>query len=70
MDKPPDYIIGGGGPVYTVTPQNELATEHLAERVGEDAQWLGNALVVEHRYIADFVQRLQGDGYTVRNNCV
>ena len=62
-----DLIVGGGGTVYTLTPRTEVAERWLAEHCEtESYQWLGNALVVGHRYVANIVEGAQADGLVVR----
>ncbi len=41
------------------------AKEHLKSSVGEEAQWMGEALAVEPRYVANLAKRLQDNGFTV-----
>jgi hypothetical protein len=41
------------------------AFEWIENHIPEDAQRLGNAIAVEHRYIADIVAGIQGDGLAV-----
>lgn len=61
----PEFLIGGGGTVYTVLPTTDEAAAHLQENVQDDAQWLGRALAVEHRYIGALVDGLQSAGFSV-----
>lgn len=42
-----------GPSVYLVRPHTDGAREWLTARVPEDAQWLGGALAVEHRFIQE-----------------
>ncbi len=60
-----DFEIENHGSLFLVRPTNPEAEQHLRDNVGEEAQWLGNALAVEHRYIADLAQALQDNGYSV-----
>lgn len=60
-----DFVISGGGSVYLVHPLTDDARSHLLRVVGDDGQFLGNAVAVEHRYIGDFVGALAEDGFTV-----
>ena len=60
-----DFVVFGSGSVYLVHPRTDAASDHLRRVVGEDAQFLGNAVAVEHRYVGDFVAALAEDGYTV-----
>ena len=60
-----DFVVFGSGSVFLVRPRTNDASEHLRRVVGEEAQFLGNAVAVEHRYVGDFVAALVDDGYTV-----
>ena len=44
---------------------NGRAYDWLVTHTDPDAHWFGRALVVEHGYIDDFVDRLRADGFTV-----
>ena len=61
----PDFFIRNEGSIFLVTPNTPPAGEHLTENVGDEAQWMGASLVVEHRYIQDLIARLQAEGFTV-----
>ena len=60
-----DFRVTGGGTIYLVHPLNKHAAKHLKENVQEDAQWMGDALAVEHRYIVDLIIALRQHGYEV-----
>jgi hypothetical protein len=40
----------------------------MTDHVQADAQWFGNSLVVEHRYIGALVEGIANDGLRVRIN--
>jgi hypothetical protein len=61
----PDFIVSDHGSLLLVTAQNASADRWLKSSTGDEAQWFGNALVVEPRYIADLVAGLENDGYVV-----
>ncbi len=61
----PDYSVENHGSLYLVRCMNQNALEHLADNVSDEAQWMGEALAVEHRYISDLVTGLRGNGFTV-----
>lgn len=61
-----DFEVYGGGTVYMVQPLNETAKTFLYDRLGDEAQFLGEAVAVEHRYIADIVSNLREEGFLVR----
>jgi len=60
-----DFVVVSGSSIYLVKPLNNDAQVHLLNVVGEEAQFLGNAVAVEHRYIGSFVAALVEDGFTV-----
>lgn len=64
-----DFFVTGEGPfttVYLLHPLTDAAHEWVAEHLPEDAQRLGNAIAVEHRYIRDIVDGARNDGLAVR----
>jgi hypothetical protein len=63
---PADYLVTGGGTVYLFHPHTKKATEWLAEYCPKDSdhQYFGNALVIEHRYVADILKLAIRDGLT------
>lgn len=62
-----DLAVGGGGTVYTLVAGTDAGREWINARLGsaDDWQWLGRALVIEHRYIADIVAGAREDGLVV-----
>jgi fructose-1-phosphate kinase PfkB-like protein len=60
-----DFTVMGGGSVYLLRPNTEEAEAWVEEHIPEDAMMMGNAIAVEHRYIADIVVGIQNDGLTV-----
>lgn len=62
----PDYTFECMGSVWLCRPQNHTAREHLRMNTSEEAQWFGNALAVEPRYVADLAQQLDGNGFSVQ----
>ena len=61
-----DFTVTGGGTIYLLQPHTAAATEWIAEHISDDAQFMGDAVAVEHRYIGNIVQGIQRDGLTVR----
>lgn len=61
-----DFEVYGGGTVYMLSPLNANAKEFLYERLGDEAQFLGEAVAVEHRYIGAIVDDLRAEGFLVR----
>jgi hypothetical protein len=64
----PDFSIEGEGrfcSVYLLRPLTPAAFDWIEEHIPEDAQRLGNAIAVEHRFVADVVAGIQSDGLAV-----
>lgn len=62
-----DFTVSGGGTIYLLCPNTVQAQDWIADHIPDDAQRLGNNVAVEHRYIADIVAGIQGDGLTVQS---
>lgn len=62
----PDFTVSGGGTIYLLCPHTQAARDWIDNNVDPDHQSLGNNVAVEHRYIADIVAGIQGDGLTVQ----
>lgn len=56
-----DIQVSGSGPmttVYLFTPLTKRGARVLKAVVGDDAQWLGGSLAVEHRFARDLADGL------------
>jgi hypothetical protein len=62
-----DYTVDNKGTLLLLRSLNGRAYDWLVAHTDPEAHWFGRALVVEHGYIDDFVERLRSDGFTVRN---
>jgi|SRR6185295_10261405 len=60
-----DYTVENKGTLLLLRSTNAHAYDWLVAHTDPDAHWFGRALVVEHGYIADFVERLRMDGFSV-----
>jgi hypothetical protein len=58
----PDLALENHGSLYLVRPLTKAARKDLEENTGDEAQWFGGALVVEPRYVADFVNAAVANG--------
>jgi len=56
-----DFIIDTQRSVFAVIPVSDEAKAWIDEHVADDAHWLGNALVVEHRFIDGLIDGFSGD---------
>lgn len=59
-----DFLIENYGSIYLVRPVTAEASEWL-HATAPDAQWLGNSLAVEHRYITDVIAAIQDAGFVI-----
>lgn len=60
-----DFTVSGGGSIYLLQPHTPAAREWVSEHLPADAQRLGTAIAVEHRYIGDIVEGIFSDGLEV-----
>jgi hypothetical protein len=60
-----DYTVENKGTLLLLRSSNPRAYDWLVNHTDPEAHWFGRALVVEHGYIEDFVDRLRSDGFTV-----
>ncbi len=61
----PDFSIEGEGrfcTVYLLRPLTPAAFDWIDEHIPEDAQRLGTAIAVEHRYIGAIAEGILADG--------
>lgn len=60
-----DFTVENHGSLFLLRQNTDEAEQWVEEHIPEDAMTMGNAVVVEHRYIADIVVGIQNDGLTV-----
>ncbi len=60
-----DATFENCGSLWLVRPLTDAAREWIDENVDPDAQWLGGALAVEHRYVQGILEGMQLDGLEV-----
>ena len=58
-----DARIEDHGSIFLVRPLTDCALGWLREHT--DGTWFGNALAVEHRFVADVVAGMRGAGFAV-----
>jgi len=58
----PDVLVRNEGTVFLFCPLTPQAQEWIDEHVQSDAQWFGNALVVEHRYAWGLAKGMKDEG--------
>ena len=60
--RDPDVIVRNEGSIFLFQPVTSRARAWIAENVQPDAQWLGDALVVEHRYAIELATAMRDAG--------
>ena len=60
-----DFFIQNEGSIFLLQPLSDAGKEWVKEHIGDDAQTLGDAVVIEHRYIGAIVDGVQADGLSV-----
>jgi hypothetical protein len=58
----PDVLVWNEGSVFLFCPLTTQGKEWIDEYVQPDAQWFGNALVVEHRFAWRLAQGMKDAG--------
>jgi len=61
-----EFTVQNEGTIFLLIPNSEAAQEWIEEHTPDTAQYFGNAVVVEHRYIADIIEGIQQSGLEVR----
>jgi hypothetical protein len=54
-----DFKVTGHGSIYLIHPRTTVAAQWLRDTAPDDAQWWGEYLAVEHRYIGDVMAVIQ-----------
>ena len=61
----PDFRCENHGSLFLLFPLTPSARFWIEGHLPEDAQWFGNAVVVEHRYIWTILDGIQDAGLAV-----
>jgi hypothetical protein len=59
-----DFWLQDHGSIMLLTPRTLDAAQWLDDNLGEHQTW-GDAVVVEHRYIADLVEGIKDSGFSI-----
>ncbi len=62
----PDVLIRDEGTLFLFCPLTARAKAWIAEHVQSEAQWFGNALVVEHRFAWGLAQGMKDEGLALQ----
>lgn len=60
-----DFVLGGGGSLYILTPVSIPAKDWCKDHLPEDATRWGMGYAVEHRYIGDIIEGIRDAGMEV-----
>jgi hypothetical protein len=60
------FNIENHGTIVLIRPLTGDVKDWLVEHTNDEAQWFGNALVVEPRYVGDIVEGLVEQGYAAQ----
>lgn len=61
-----DVRITNHGSLYLLNPQTDAARDWLSNNVSDDANWFGDMLPVEPRYMPDLLAGMRGNGLVVQ----
>ena len=61
-----DMQFTNHGSIWIMTPLSEGGRDWIAQHIAEDAtRWGQNGVVIEHRYVANIVEGVRGDGLEI-----
>ena len=63
----PDFVVENHFTIFLLRPVTPAAFTWIEEHLPEDRLTFGNAVCVEHRFIADIVRGAIADGLVVRS---
>ena len=66
MNKQVDFRVANEGNIFLLRPVSKAGKEWVTEHLPDDVMMWGEAAVVEHRFIGDIVEGIQGDGLVVQ----
>jgi hypothetical protein len=61
-----DVLARDEGTIWLLTPVSDAGRTRLREHVEAEATWLGDALVVEHRYAWPLIEALSREGFRLQ----
>jgi hypothetical protein len=60
-----DFRCENHGTIFLLFPVSQSGQSWIKENLSSDAQWFGNAVVIEHRYVWAILEGIQNDGLAV-----
>jgi hypothetical protein len=69
MPSSPNFVVENHGSIFLLQPQKEQALAWIEEHIGPENGYQPYlpTIVVEHRFIAAIVERIQNDGLAVQS---
>jgi hypothetical protein len=61
-----DFTVQNEGSIFLLYPHTQAANVWVSDHIPDYAQYFGNAVVIEHRYILDVVDGIKTDGLVIR----
>ena len=65
VSKRTDFGVSDHGSIFLLEPRTRAARNWIDEHIADNAQFWGECVAVEHRYIWDLVEGIVADGYSV-----
>jgi len=65
VDKLQDFFVQDEGSIFLLIPQTAAAQQWVEENLPDGTLTFGNGYAIEHRFICDIIDGIQGDGYTL-----
>jgi hypothetical protein len=60
-----DFVVRDEGTIWLFTPLTPVALQFLSEHIQDEAQYFGDSLAVEHRYVEGLLHGLAEHGLKV-----
>lgn len=64
--RTPDFSVQNECTIFLLRPLSQAAQTWIDENLSPDRTTFGDAVAVEHRYIADIIDGIRADGLEVR----
>jgi hypothetical protein len=63
-----DFAVHNEGSIFLLEPLSDDAQNWIEEHIPGDAQYFGNSVAIEHRYVIDVIDGIHADGYTIQGD--
>ena len=60
-----DFWLRNEGSIFILYPWTQSAKDWVNEHIPEDAQYFGDGVVVEPRYVSNIIAGIEGDGLSI-----